>query len=334
MGIAAVPTNPMRVNTADQMLYAALLGVDKVSRSSSAYRRTLARILSKACAIPRRVLYSRNPLVRTQLWGAPLLVRAGYHVPWIVQRNPLWSQSLVHAVTALDKRPVSVIDVGANIGDSVAMLRQALPGACDFLCIEPDDEFYQLCQANTQVNSRVQIVQCFVGDSTDYAVGIVHRGIGTAETAILGSGGKSPVRLDQVAAEFACEHKGIDLIKIDTDGFDFKVIRSASGLIARWSPAIFFEWSAPEWEAKGEKPLDVFDHLRGCGYEDFVFFADNGSVYAHEKHPSRTFLQTLVELCAAKSGTGELYYFDVLAASEQVCRRAVQLNLEAIRHRS
>lgn len=70
-----------------------------------------------------------------RLWERQLRLPADHHLPFIVGSNPFWSMPLVHCASALTDPALTVIDVGANIGDSVALLESYLPGAASLFVL-------------------------------------------------------------------------------------------------------------------------------------------------------------------------------------------------------
>jgi hypothetical protein len=68
-----------------------------------------------------------------------------------------------------------------------------------------------------------------------------------------------------------------DLLKVDTDGFDAKVLRGARGYLAAATPVVCFEL-APEYYLRVgcEEPLAPFEILRGAGYAHFAFYDNEG----------------------------------------------------------
>jgi FkbM family methyltransferase len=245
-------------------------------------------------------------------------IPANHHLPWILRRNPKWSQSLVHTVKALGAH-VRLIDVGANVGDTVVMLEEALPGVCESLCIEPDPRFVELCRKNTH-GIEATVVQTFVSDERRW-VRTVHHVPGTAFSAAC-SNGVEALPLDEVARQFASEN--LALIKIDTDGYEFKILRSAAELIASFKPALFFELAPRFWDQAGEESALVFDWLAKLGYFHYALFTDDSFLYCSISNPSPTFVRSIIESSRTRHGM----YFDVLAThDEQMRDRTVAINL-------
>ena len=63
-----------------------------------------------------------------------------------------------------------------------------------------------------------------------------HKGTASAQ----GNSKTSAVTLDSLIS--LINPDAIDLIKIDVDGFDGKVLLGAKGILRRYSPAVIFEW--------------------------------------------------------------------------------------------
>jgi hypothetical protein len=66
-----------------------------------------------------------------------------------------------------------------------------------------------------------------------------------------------------------------DYIKIDTDGFDFSVIKSLSGYLASAKPLIQFEFTYRFAQIAGYKLKDVIEFLNSLQYQVFVLDKDS-----------------------------------------------------------
>jgi FkbM family methyltransferase len=258
------------------------------------------------------------------IWGRRLRLPGNHHLPFILGTNPFWAMPLVHCAAALSNPTLTVVDVGANVGDSVALLERYLPGRSKYICIEPNSEWIPYLEANT-AGLPVEIIRRFVGEGQRLAVRPGDPG--TAGSKIAESGDPS-VPLDEILAG-----RQIDLIKVDTDGFDFPILRSGVRTLSSTLPALFFEWDPALWSAQGEKPEAVFDWLADAGYTDFCFFSDDGFLHCRTRHRQAETIQSLVAASASRRNIDNVYW-DVLAASADVCDRAIENNLKAARRLS
>src|ERR1700743_1015316 len=114
---------------------------------------TVARRLAVRLIESIRQLLSRcgNPLIRYEVDGHQLLMPLSHNLPLYRKHNADYSSNLGRiALQIANFHPgASAIDIGANIGDSVAIIR----GQCSMpvLCIEGDPEFLRILRSNQPV---------------------------------------------------------------------------------------------------------------------------------------------------------------------------------------
>lgn len=113
--------------------------------------------------------------------------------------------------------------------------------------------------------------------------------------------------LDSVVAEarFAPH-----FVKIDTDGFDFKVIRGAAGTLRAHHPALFFEWDRFHLANQGEDFLSIFPLLGELGYENALIFDNFGTLLCELKTSDTRNLGLLMDY--TRDSNLRICYFDML----------------------
>ncbi len=259
--------------------------------------------------------------VDVPLWGRRFRLPADHHLPFIVRSNPFWSLSLAHCASALMRSPMTVLDIGANVGDSVVLLEQEMPGQCRFVCVEPNPAWIPYLERNT-AGVNIEILPYFVGEGQ--RLEIQAGAPGTAGSRISDSGVVSRP-LDEI-----CEGRQIDLIKVDTDGFDYAILRSGERTLRSRKTALFFEWDPITWRKQGEKPEEIFEWLAGLGYRDFCFFADGGFFYCRINSKQMDTVRSLILAAEAREGVDSLYW-DVFAAEPEACNAAIEKNVSAAR---
>lgn len=149
-----------------------------------------------------------------------------------------------------------VFDVGAHVGQSAATFCDVFPQGTVY-SFEPDPASYRALQAFAASCPRVVPVNAAVGDRDGEAVFFRNRfdqtnsllrakaGVGRflAATDGLDPSGEAQVRvltLDRFCAEHAIE--GIDFLKLDTQGYELRVLDGARGLLERQAvPLIHLE---------------------------------------------------------------------------------------------
>jgi len=245
--------------------------------------------------------------MNVDLWGRRFRLPADHHLPFIVRSNPLCFMPLVHCAASLVDSGLTVVDVGANNGDTAALLESYLPGRCKFVCVEPNAEWLPYLRANTSGLSA-EIIHRFIGEGQ--LLEISSRDPGTAGSRVTEHGEQS-ISLDEI-----CDGRKVDLIKIDTDGFEFPILRSGRAVLSR-CPALFFEWLPALWKEQGEDPAAIFDWLAGFGYKDFCFFSDGGFFYCRTTYNQPETIRSLVAAAECRRGI-ETLSWDVFAASPGV----------------
>lgn len=296
--------------------------------------RLFARVANKF-ARPLSLKFGANHTIDTHLYGRSLRIPTEHPLPLILRQHPQYNRPLALAVKALaasspDNPTLAVIDVGANIGETIAVIEQLNPGLCSYLCVEADQDIAEICRFNHEGNNRVQTEQCFIGEDEGSLVRLEDDGRANPSTKLVtetdteeASRYSRLVRLDTLARPFAEAHGGLNLIKVDTEGYDFSVLRSGSELLSRYKPALFFEWYPALLMDLNEEVWDGFDFLERSGYDHFVFFSSQGDYYCKLSKPDHFLLRSLA---GTANQNKTLLYFDVFAsADEAICDELIKL---------
>lgn len=191
---------------------------------------------------------------------------------------PNWASQLGRLTSVLKKKyaNLAAIDVGANVGDTACIIKSAedIP----LLCIEGDGFTFGFLQKNIAQFRNTTAQQLFLGEKTDVAsVDIEKAGWNTT----LKPGTTSSTStiqltsLDDVMAKQS-NQQAFKLLKIDTEGFDCRIIRGAVDFIQIVSPVITFEYNRGNMDAIGELGLPTFSMLQGLGYGRIAFHDQDG----------------------------------------------------------
>jgi len=185
---------------------------------------------------------------------------------------------------------LTIIDVGANVGDTIAMIRSEV--RCPILCIEGDFRFFKILQENAKQFDDVEIINTFLGDRTE-SVGVTVSQGGTAHLEKTLSGdGHSLVRLDSLLTE-ANRFWQSKMIKIDTDGYDNKILRGAEHQLADVRPVLFFEYDPYFLAKQDESPLATFSQLHLLGYDRILVYDNFGELFCETTVSSQRQLEAL-----------------------------------------
>lgn len=275
-----------------------------VSAIHAALLNSAAHPVRRAWEVAHRSLSRTfNPEVRVRIGQRRLTMKFSHPLPFMLSRFPHYDTLVPRLARALRERDgeVRLIDVGANIGDTASLVLDAV--AARILAIEPDPDYFHYLRKNTQDLAGVTCVRAALGDADDVSDVALTKVAGTAH--MTRGGGETLDTLLVAHPEFAAAQ----LLKIDTDGFDFKVMRGARRFLVATRAAVFFELAPEYYEKVGrENPLEVFAFLRELGYASFVFYDNEGwLVFSGTADDVRIFEQ-LIQYARAKG-----HYYDVLA---------------------
>ncbi len=221
--------------------------------------------------------------VDTVLHGFPAVINAGNPYPFLVERFPLFNRALVDLVRAVSvarKRPLTLVDVGAAIGDTVLLVQSQAPRALgEIHCIEPAARFIKILRANTARFAGVHLHEQLVTRDGRPIRALVHNHAGTATAT--GEAWVPSTTLDQLLLPSA---KAVDVLKIDIDGSDGEALAGAAGILRRDQPGVIFEWHPILARQAGNDPFAAFATLREAGYERLLWFRNDGP-FSHFSTP-------------------------------------------------
>jgi FkbM family methyltransferase len=189
---------------------------------------------------------------------------------------PKYGLPMCRIVRALD-RPGGLpacIDVGANLGDSVARLRQVVQAP--ILAVEGNDVWFPLLERNVAHHRGVTAVCAFLSNRETTLPARIETETSTGRLVPAGDG--IPVHLRTLDA-LLLEHpqfQAARFLKVDTDGFDLRVLRGAGDLLARARPVVFFEYDPQLLARLNDDPLSIFPWLRSLGYDRLSVFTNIG----------------------------------------------------------
>ena len=242
--------------------------------------------------------------------GQCLICNFAHQLPFYQQQFPLYDRQLAKLCSYMHKqmhRKINIIDVGANVGDTV--LNIGLKDAF-YLCIEGDTNYSKFIKSNLR-KYNYTLEEVFLNDndsSCNYNIA-ASNGTGHLIHTEIQDHSVRLISLDTLLEEKYTEKK-IDLIKIDTDGFDFKVIRGAKQCMQKWHPLLFFEWDKAFCKEQGEDPLSIFPILDKLGYKECILFDNFGIVFANVDTNNTALLKSYIDNTIVD---GLPYYYDVLA---------------------
>lgn len=211
----------------------------------------------------------------------------------------------------------SAIDIGANVGDSAALIRTF--AEVKILCVEGSPEFLPYLQQNALTIGGIEVETCFVGTQgeTVSLSDIISEG-GTA--TIVKAVGNPEIGVQTRTLEAIVQNypafQTAKLLKIDTDGFDFSIIRASKEIISQLRPTVFFEYDVTFNRDGANQGIRTVETLIEIGYEHFMIYDNFGNyLISLSSHDLDRFVDLTAHLISSrrKSGTPGIYYFDICA---------------------
>jgi FkbM family methyltransferase len=266
----------------------------------------------------RHALASLGATRRYSVGEFEIALSIDHMLPEYQRSHPLYDRFLPHLAAHLP-RDATIVDVGANCGDTLAALASVQPAA-RYLCIEPDATFFKLLEANIRVieshlpTANIFAVKALVGRSVGSATLV---GTDGSKHAVVGTDGDGlrTRSLDSIFAESRLTD--LTLLKSDVDGFDYDVLDSAEVLLREQSPILFFEC---QYEHAFQK--DGFDRLvmrlAEIGYRQWTLFDKFGAkAFTTENVADVQQLFSYVWIQNQGKSTRTINYFDLLAVGNR-----------------
>lgn len=233
-----------------------------------------------------------------------------------------YGQNLVHLASLLAEHDgLTVLDVGANIGDSAVQIRHATGG--HVLCVEADPFYLEYLHRNTDPDPQITVVEALLTTgSSASAVSAVRSG-GTTRFAEGVDVDAMPSLSAAALRELYPDFSRLRLVKSDTDGYDTSLVQAIAQAWHEDPPVLFFEYDHALTRLAGHDPLEVWGGLAELGYTAVAVWGNGG-------HPlGRTTVQLVGDLTSIldrPSSAPGYQYWDVAVAhgADEAGLRAIE----------
>jgi FkbM family methyltransferase len=260
----------------------------------------------------RHLLIRINPSVSVnyRYHDYVLKLPLSHEYPFNLKRYPHYSQNLgIIAQFVKRKYPdIKAIDVGANIGDSALILKHYAP--MPVLCIEGNPKFLPVLKQNIHLLQDVDVAESYVGEKEGQVETVNY--LDTARLAeSLGDGGIAVKTMLQVLEAYPGFTRS-KLLKVDTDGFDNKILRASKAFIESASPVIFFEYDPKLLLIQKEEPEAIFSFLSALKYTRLLLFNNVGTLLCEAHTDNNLLLKDLTAYFTHENAQ----YMDICAFHE------------------
>lgn len=200
-----------------------------------------------------------------------------------MQRRIFWmgyySENIAYLLNTLLKPEMTVLDIGANVGEITLLAAKRVGGKGKVFAFEPIDAIANQLKRNVKMNnfSQVHVEQYALGDTVDgdrpiYAscgqkVKDKHNGLGS----LYGREGEIPLQKTHMTTldtwlQTHINIQNIDLIKIDIEGAELACLKGAKECLQQFKPKIIVEIQDFSAASAGYRPADILDFLSDFGY--------------------------------------------------------------------
>ena len=248
-----------------------------------------------------------NPVIEMEVDGVALRMPFSHKLPRYRAMYRDYDTALPRLAAFLRGQAgrLAMIDIGANIGDTVRRVAARVPDG-RFLGVEADPLYFALLQENTRSLSSMVAEQKLCAARLDQEGLAIERRGGTGRVTPGKSGTVSVSTLDHICDQRA--FRGVTLLKIDTDGYDYACLRGAEKVIAENHPALFIEFTPDGLRAAGASPQGLLQYLLQLGYPRGWFYDHLGLPLGEFSLEDETLMGDLIAYGYAKP-----LYYDILA---------------------
>jgi FkbM family methyltransferase len=268
----------------------------------------------RALRLARRMLVrASDPEITADVAGRSLRMPLSHELPHYLRAYPRYSRNIGTLARATHDAglPDVLVDVGANIGDTVALVLDQVPDM-RILCADADPRYVALLRQNTSGLGGVRTIgPVLLADSSDGVEGTVHSVEGTARVVRTTDRLASRTLDDLLAGEPAFESATI--LKSDTDGFEGKVLAGATHFLERAQPVLHLEYDPRLLAAAGTDGCALLAWLTELGYEQAVVYDNLGDALT----TCTVAGTTMRDLHRYALGKSTLYYDVVIAAADK-----------------
>ena len=240
----------------------------------------------------------------------------------ICAKHPNYDKFITKLSKILPKNSIA-LDIGANIGDTVFRLLSCQKSLI-IHAFEPDPFYFKILSQN--VKKKFSATQVFIYNSaiSDSKKIFIKSSKGTASRSELISNQEvNALRVDDFSKTLT---KNISLIKSDTDGWDWEIIKTSHNTILKHKPVLFFEMQINFKEDK-LKYITELNWLVSIGYELYIFDNYGNFIYLINSTTSKLMDRMFQYIETPESNDSKITYFDICGAAKEIDKKNINFIL-------
>ena len=282
-----------------------------------AYEKYLASkgIKRRAWSFLRKILIKglNDPTCSLSIHGRRMKIPLSHLLPSYLMQFPFYDRLPKRISEFIHQKHghLNCIDVGANIGDTIASFY--IEDTDTFLAIEPNPKFNKLLSDNWGWNKNITLISDICSSGSGEGEFVIQEKNGTASILQAEIGSKMRKRsLDEILNDYQFA-MDINLIKIDTDGHDFEVLEGANNVISQNLPVVLFECDAFGNTNYVQDCLRTLKRFKQYGYNYFLLYNNFGNLMGRYSLSDLSSLQNLLFYQL----TSDFCYFDILIMKDE-----------------
>lgn len=229
--------------------------------------------------VRKAILLITDPLIYYNIRGIQIEMPFSHTLPHFQKSHPNYSMNLgrVSEIISRKYKTISVIDIGANVGDSAAIISSYV--SCPILCIEGEEYFWSILSKNSQKMPNVSVCKCLVGTENTKKRGYLQKIGGNAIIKLTNNDSGGEIlefkTLKSIVAEYS-NFAAPRLIKLDVEGFDVPILLSSMDFLREHKCIVFCEFKPYQFEAICAEAKSFFASMKTIGYNYVLFWQNTG----------------------------------------------------------
>ena len=205
--------------------------------------------------------------------------------PESINHNPhtwgrgIWQKNVIEYFYNLIEDETCVVDIGAQSG-AFSLLAKYFPYT-EFHCFEPDPTNFSLLEKNIALNELSNIAAYQLALSNTIGPQILNTNISHSGLHTLGKSpnfGSNPIEVHTSTLDDFFEDKKVDLIKIDTEGGEYNILKGGIDLITTYKPKILLEYHEGNLSQFNISLQDLNELIESIGYKIEWLYEDNALI--------------------------------------------------------
>lgn len=194
-------------------------------------------------------------------------------IEWTILSTGTYEDEINKLIRISLKDGDNALDIGGNIGLQSIRMSQCVGSTGKVFAFEPLNYLQEKLRKNMDLNKAVN-VELFpyaladVDGEADFTINTNNWNQGTFSLSNTDNGPQKQHVVIKAADNLPEVQNltSLGLIKIDVEGFEYKVLLGLKNTLERLKPRIIFEYDDKYWQKNGQKINDCYNFLQSMGY--------------------------------------------------------------------